>query len=111
MKRAVFGAIPLVGALGLHLAFSLKILPSFAKLFVDFGGELPWLTRMALSPAWAVGWGLWLVVGGGFGLSRLALGRRPKLLAAVLGVMSIAWVVAMFAMYLPIFTIAGTIKE
>lgn len=107
-------AVVVVGLLSLALlSFPFTIAPSFAVMFAEFGGALPAVTRVALSP-WAAP-ALGLVVASPAvvalampGASTLALRRAMVVLAFFLGVIALA--AAMYAMYAPIFELAGKIK-
>lgn len=104
-------AILLVGmALALQLVFALVVMPAMARLHGDLGGELPLLTRLVGSLAWRVGFTLWIAVGGGLAIVRSRRGGGG-LLALVLGSCLLSWVLNAFAFYLPLFTLAGQLKE
>ncbi|MBS2030508.1 MAG: hypothetical protein JST54_21580 [Deltaproteobacteria bacterium] len=112
MIRALIGGGILSASVTLHCLIVFKILPSFEKLFADFGSAaLPWPTEVALSSAWRYGWLAWFIGVGGLGVVRVAMGRRPLLLTIVLTLGSASWALSIFAVYLPIFTLAGTIHE
>ncbi|MDC0679120.1 hypothetical protein [Sorangium atrum] len=106
-----------VVAIGLQslalLMFPFTIAPSFAGMFAEFGGALPVVTRVALSPWASPALGLLVASLAVVALalpaaSTLALRRAMVLLAFFVGVIALA--AAMYAMYAPIFELAGNIK-
>ncbi|WP_437982839.1 hypothetical protein [Sorangium sp. So ce117] len=107
-------AVVIAGLLALALlTFPFTIAPSFAGMFAEFGGALPAVTRVALSPWAAPASGLLVasLVAAPLALpaaSTLALRRAMVVLAFFLGVIALA--AAMYAMYAPIFELAGKIK-
>src|SRR5881396_1388633 len=70
----VYPAVVLTVALGATAFMLIFIIPTFAKMFTDFGGELPLPTKivLALSSALQHFWwvGLVLIVGGAFSFQR-----------------------------------------
>ena len=98
----------------LSILFSFLAAPSLAQMYADFGGELPFLTRLALSRP-HIGGLLFLdtaLLIGGVSLAVTARQRagRGLLLGAV--VLAIAIVtVLLVGTYLPIFQLAGAIQE
>ncbi len=45
----IYPIILLVLAVGMTIFLSVKVVPTFAQLFIDFGGELPGITKMMLA--------------------------------------------------------------
>ncbi|MCU0695838.1 MAG: hypothetical protein MUC96_04820 [Myxococcaceae bacterium] len=95
-----------VGAVVAALLLRLLVAPRFVGLFADFGGELPWLTRLFLT-RW-VGPASSLVGA----VAVIAVGRRSFVGGIVAGCALIVATVSVFlvAMYLPIFALAGRIR-
>ncbi len=97
------------------LAFPFTIAPSFAAMFAEFGSALPAVTRAALTP-WAVP-SLGLVAASptaiavaapALGVGPLGVRRSLVVIGFLLGLGVFA--AALYAMYAPIFELAGTIK-
>src|SRR5262245_54129647 len=96
-------------------AFPFTIAPSFAQMFAEFGGTLPAVTRAALTP-WAVP-SLGLVAASptaiavaapALGLESIGLRRSLVVIGFLLGLAVLA--AAMYALYAPMFELAGKIK-
>jgi hypothetical protein len=94
-------------------AFPFTVARSFARMFADFGGALPLMTRLALTP-WAAP-ALGLVAASPTAIAvalpakgSLGLRRGLVVIGFLLGVAALAG--AMYAMYAPIFELAGKIK-
>jgi hypothetical protein len=94
-------------------AFPFTVARSFARMFADFGGELPVVTRLALTP-WAAP-AMALVAASPTAIAvavpakgSLGLRRGLVVLGFLLAVAALA--LAMYAMYAPIFELAGKIK-
>ncbi len=107
-------AVVLAGLLALSLvAFPLAVTPAFAAMFRDFGGPLPWLTRLVLrpwlAPALALAPAGLLALGLG-PRAAASIGQRRALVVAafVLGLGAVA--LCLLALYAPIFALAGAIK-
>jgi len=104
-----------VGAVGLAVLFCLQwpflAAPQFAKMFADFGGELPDLTQLALTTWFPLMLGLNPASVVFHALSQKhTLARRRLLIGAAL-VLSLGFnALLLVAMYLPIFSIAGKIE-
>ena len=112
MTRAIIGAGVLAASVVMHCVIAFKVLPSFEMMFRDFGNaSLPWITQVALSNVWRYGWLVWFIGVGGLGVFRVAIGKKPYLLSVALALGSGSWVVSIFAVYLPIFTLAGSIHD
>lgn len=98
---------PIIAATGIPWALiaTFFIAPSFVKMFADFGAELPALTRFVLAP-----WGP-LSLAFAVGAAALATMRKPvaSIVLAVVGVLFEIGVF-FFAMYLPIFSLAGNVR-
>lgn len=108
---AVLGVAAL--ALAVLWGAQLVIVPHFAAMFADFGGELPAITRAAIGHVLAVGASVLTValaaLGTGLRLWRRgALGWSALGLAAALPLVSLA--LLLVAMYAPIFALAGAIR-
>lgn len=107
-------AVVAAGLLSLALlTFPFTIAPLFTGMFAEFGGALPVVTRVALSPWASPALGLLVASLAVVALalpaaSTLALRRAVVVLAFFLGVIALA--AAMYAMYAPIFELAGNIK-
>jgi hypothetical protein len=102
----VTSGLALLGALVAVLA----IQPAFAEMFSDFGGELPWLTRVALQP-WpplVVALVPLLLVAES---ALRSVGRTGRMIrvAVSLVVVGIGSALFLMALYLPIFDLAGAV--
>jgi type II secretory pathway component PulF len=99
---AALGALAMLVALGLRLV----VAPSFAGMFSDLGGELPWVTRQFVS-----GWlGVALALAGSVFAILVA---RHSVVGGVVaggGTVLLSVIAFLLAVYLPIFAIAGTIR-
>jgi type II secretory pathway component PulF len=85
--------------------------PSMTRLFRDFGGALPGLTRLVVSSLWAPAWGL--LLGGAAAAGALVPLRQSARTAvlvtvATLAVLAAASVVA--GVYLPLFQLADAVR-
>ncbi|MBI5482421.1 MAG: hypothetical protein HY906_26435 [Deltaproteobacteria bacterium] len=86
-------------------------LPSMAKMFDDFGGTPPRLTRLVLASFWAPGCALFLGLGAAAAAlipSRRALRTALLVAVAVLAVLAAATVV--LGVYLPVFQLAAAVR-
>ncbi len=91
--------------------FALVVGPSFQKMFEDFGGEIPALTRLALMPWFPLLLGLIPASMVALALSgKPSLGVRRGLLVGAMVLSLSASGLCLCALYLPIFEIAGAIK-
>ena len=91
--------------------FPFVIAPQFAKMFKDFGGELPDITQLGLTIWFPLMLGLnpASIVFHALSGKHTLFKRRMLIVAAF--VMALAAIgVLLFAMYAPIFAIAGNIK-
>ena len=86
--------------------------PQFALMFRDFGGALPLITRLALTLWFPLAWGTvpLFILGGALSGQRTLGSRRVMIVAAFLFNL-LAGGVCLYAMYAPIFELAGKIKE
>ena len=80
-------------------------------MFADFGGELPWLTKIVLTPwpalaASVVATGAVVI---GLALGRLAMGSRRALIVAGFFIALGGLGVCVAGVYLPIVEIAGAV--
>ena len=90
------------------LVFPLRIAPSFAALFQDFGADLPLITRIVMRPS-SSAIALFFLAGG-LTASRFRPRERTILLSLTAGG-GISLVLAFVAaLYLPVLTLAGQIK-
>lgn len=115
-QAEVLDGVLIVGALvaGTVVAvFPVFVVPRFVEMFRDFGGPLPLVTKVAISPPFSWGSlglillssaaGVGLVVGGHRGSGRLSL-----LLALAMAMLVCAFVVT--GLYLPVFQMAGAVR-
>jgi len=105
-------AVVVVALLGLGLMLApLTVGAAFAAMFRDFGGTLPGITQLALSPAFPAVAGL--LVGGPLAVALLAplsLGRRRLLCLVGFLLGAVIAMLYVFAMYAPIFELSGSIE-
>lgn len=106
----VLGAIDALAVLW-WIALGLHIASAFRDIFADFGAALSVPTQVVISPAYGLG----MAVAFTMALATTALvPMRPARRAAVLGGVLVAHVAAFgataYAMYLPIFEMAGNIR-
>ena len=90
-----------------------RMAPAFLKMFADFGGDLPMLTRWLLGRGWLgplAALAPAALVAVGVAAPRLSLGDRRRLLLAAFLLAGGALALFLLAMYLPIFEMAGSIK-
>lgn len=85
----------------------LLVAPSFAAMYRDLGGELPWATELVLTPWPWLGSGLAVLVVGGVGLWSGTVGRRRLALAGGALLACAALAVLWSALYLPFFELAA----
>lgn len=91
--------------------FALSIGPRFQKLFEDFGGELPVLTRLALMPWFPLLLGLIPALMVALALvGKTSLGVRRGLIVGALFLSLSASGLCLYGIYSPIFVIAEGIK-
>ncbi|MDQ3031372.1 MAG: hypothetical protein M3Y87_03075 [Myxococcota bacterium] len=114
-----FGVVEIVAlalvavALGLLWIMQLVMVPSFGQMFADLGGELPAITRAAVGGVIAVGASVLTIALAALGV---AIGRwqrgSARWIALGLAVMTPGAAIALllWAMYAPIFAIAGAIQ-
>ncbi len=99
------------GALLFSLVASFILQPKFVAMFADFGAELPWLTRLFSSRLALLAMG---VLPSALVTVGLAASLRPSArlgLAVAAIAVSLVFVIGfIFAMYLPVFVIAGQVK-
>ena len=101
-----------VAGLGVLFLFQFPLMSAhFAKMFADFGGELPAVTRLGLTLWFPMILGamplVWLVAALGPWF-RLGVRRALIVFAFVEGLASAAF--CLYAMYAPIFALAAAIK-
>lgn len=91
--------------------FAVVYAPSFRGMFADFGGELPWLTKLALTPWPALAASVVAAgaVVGGVALGRVAAGGRRALIVAGFFIALGGLGVCVAGVYLPIVEIAGAV--
>ncbi len=93
------------------LQFPLFAAPRFAKMFEDFGGELPALTRLGLTY-----WFPWALAVLPIALAATGLARARTVVAARIALLLGALLaiggsfLCVLAMYQPIFAISGSIE-
>ena len=91
--------------------FPFLVAPRFAKMFADFGGELPDLTQLSLTTWFPLMLGLNSASVAFHALSQKhTLARRRLLIAAAFVVALVASAICIGSMYLPIFALAGQIQ-
>lgn len=95
----------------LEAMVALLMQPTWMRMFADFGSELPWFTRIMLSPATALVVGFTPIVLMAEGVLRRRsepsqVARCVVAIVAALGLL----VGPIAAVYLPIFSLAGRIK-
>jgi hypothetical protein len=92
------------------VALGIVWVPSLARLYADFGGVLPGLTRLVLTRTW-VGGGALLIVAGALG-GALAPARRARisLLVVALTIAVLAAAATLFGAYLPLFQLADAVR-
>jgi type II secretory pathway component PulF len=108
----VLGALIAVTAVAL-VAMEVVVVPGFVEMFRDFGAVLPMVTRIALAPGVPVAAAVAVLALGGAGIAarlRGAAGAALGLLvsALLLGLGANAFL--LYALYAPIFALAGSIK-
>src|SRR5262245_31264529 len=73
----VYPATVLTVAVGVMVLMLVKIIPTFAQMFTDFGGELPGPTQMVISMSeWMQRWLVWFLAGIGASLAAFFQARR-----------------------------------
>ncbi len=89
----------------------LPLTPSFVAMYEDFDGPLPVVTQLALRPWPAPSLGVAVLALALFGASRRALVPRRLLLAgaSLAGVLAVA--ARGWALYAPVFELAGSIAS
>lgn len=116
--RAAIGPFDLAGlalaALALAGIWGLQLLvaPSFAQMFADFGGELPAITRAVVRPVIAsVASGIAVALVAAGVAARTIAGWRAGTLAIYAGAIAavLAVPLMLWALYAPIFEVAGAI--
>lgn len=92
--------------------FGLVYAQSFRGMFADFGGELPRLTRLVLTPWPALAFcaAATALVLAGVALTRRAMGLRRALIVVGFLVALIGLVLCVGGVYLPIAEIAGAVR-
>ena len=92
--------------------FALVHAPSFRGMFADFGGELPLLTRLVLTPwpALVICAAATALVLTGVALTRSAMGLRRGLIVLGFLVALIGLGVCVVGVYLPIVEVAGAVR-
>ena len=88
-------------------------IPAYVKTYAEFGAELPWVTRAVLSHVAPVALAVFTVLLGVSGTITGARGSRAAALGlglagVVVGIGSVAF--CFYALYAPIFAMAGNIK-
>lgn len=93
------------------VAVVLRVGPVFRGMYEDLGGEVPFFTRLCLSPAFALVTGAVPLAIVMLGLVRSA-GPRARLAAMVAALLAMFGLPAAFlaGMYLPIFSLAAAIR-
>jgi hypothetical protein len=90
-------------------------LESFRELFAGFGAELPWVSQVALGGAWiwtvlavaAVGIAVWIA--SARIATRVTIGRMRLALTLHVVLLVVVFIVTVFALYLPIFTLGAVV--
>jgi energy-converting hydrogenase Eha subunit E len=92
------------------VALGVVWIPSMARLYADFGGALPWLTRAIMTRAW-LGGGALLIVSGALG-GALAPSRRLRvgILIAALAITVLALAATLFGAYSPLFQLSAAVR-
>lgn len=95
------------------VALQLLVVPRFAAMFAEFGAVLPAVTRIALSGWPMLGAALLIAALGGLGLRLRVIGRREPGLALLIAAPALgllADALCVYALYAPIFELAGKIR-
>lgn len=92
----------------LIVACTFMVLPHFASMFADFGGELPAVTRLVLTPWFPPAMGLIAPAIAAEAIARHQA-RTERLIVAIVLAVALP-TLGLIGLYLPIFTIAGSIK-
>ena len=101
---------------GLALTWSLQTLwvPTVARMFQDFGGTLPRLTRAAIQPVLSAGGTVLALVIAAPGLALRTVHRRRRhglvLLIVAMLVALVTPLLLVLALYLPIFLLASAVR-
>jgi hypothetical protein len=106
----IFGALDGLATL-CWASFGLRIGPTFAEMYAEFGGTVPIATRVVTHPAY----GLAVAAAGALviayaTLGRGTMGRRAGLLGALVVAHAAAWLGSLYVVYLPILATAGDIR-
>jgi type II secretory pathway component PulF len=110
----VFAALDFA-AIGGWLLLGWQVTPSFRGMFADFGAALPTATRLVIDPAYGLGMAVAMALAlGGMVLAAVLVSLRPAGWASLLGALLVANLAALgvtvWALYLPIFAMAGSIQ-
>ncbi len=106
---ALFGLVALPELF--DLVFPFAVAPVYAKMFADFGGTLPVLTRLAFTRWFPFVVGLPAFLPLALALdSQRALGERRALLVVGLVVAAAGAGALMYGMYAPIYELAAAVK-
>ena len=107
---SAYAGVIILACVLFFLAFPLTIAPRFAALFADFGSSanLPFFTRLALKPIYAIAVQLFLLGGMAAGIARPR--ERAILLSLTAGGGIALAIASMISLYLPIFSLAGQIQ-
>ena len=103
-----FSLVAILGCALFFITFRVSIAPRFALMFADFGGELPFIARLAVNPVTPLVALLFLAVGTVAGLARP--NERAIVLSLTAGGGIALVFAAMSALYVPLFFLAGQIK-
>jgi hypothetical protein len=107
---ALIGLVMTFPSLGFFALFGVRIAPSFAAMFKDFGSpqNLPFFTRLFVHPATPLVIGGFLI--GGIVAGALRPQERFLILPLVAASGFVLTLFAMVSLYLPIWTLADNIK-
>jgi hypothetical protein len=106
----MIGAIIVAGTITFLFSFSFSFRPEFEKMFRDFGEALPAFTEIVLSPWCSPMLALSSAAVLALGLAPGTLRRRRRLLVGAFVIAALELALMVWALYLPIFVIAGQIE-
>ncbi len=116
-RVTVLDGILMVGAIlssCVVLVFPLFVVPSFLAMYRDFGSQLPVITRLVVSGGYSLVSLALVTLGTLGGIGLVLAGRRGPGRIALVGAVGVALTVCAFAimgLYLPVFEMAGAVRE